>query len=124
MDLLLLPLMFGVVYFVMIRPQQKRQQEAARMLASLDIDDDVITVGGLYGSVVALNDEHVDLQVTADGTILRFRRDAIAKLKRDDEDLSIDSADSVDSEDSATAASEVPAMVEEPVITDDLSDRS
>lgn len=86
MDLLILPLLFGVVYFVMIRPQQKRQQEMVKMLSGLAVDDDVITIGGIYGTVVALDDDHLDLQVTADGTVLRFRRDAIARVVGVDDD--------------------------------------
>ncbi len=127
MDLLFLPLMFGVLYFVVLRPQKKRQQEMAQMLASLVEGADVITVGGIYGTIVAIDDEHLDLQVTAEGTVLRFRRDAIARIERDEDlEASHDSADSADGEDSADAPATLaaPDPTVDDVIKDDLSDRA
>lgn len=81
MDLSFLILLgfFALMWFVLIRPQQKRQKEHAKMLAALTIGDDVVTIGGLHGTVVALGDDTVDLDVTDDVT-LRFQRSAIAKV--------------------------------------------
>ncbi len=108
MDLLFIAALLGMMYFLMIRPQQKRQQEMARMLGSLEVGDDVITVGGMYGTIAAIDDEHVDLHVTADGMTLRFRKDAISRVINDVDD-------SIDSEDSADDA------LDAAPITDDLS---
>lgn len=69
---------FVVMYFVMIRPQQKKQQEREKMLDALEVDDDVVTIGGLHGTVIALDEETADLEVT-DDIVLRFRRSAIAE---------------------------------------------
>ena len=51
MPLLMIVLLFGVMYFMMIRPQQKRRREAEQMQASLGPGDEIVTIGGLYGTV-------------------------------------------------------------------------
>ena len=77
----ILPLvLFGaIMYFLIIRPQRKRQQEAQELQESLSVGADVVTVGGLHGRIDDLGGEHVDLVVDADGTVLRFQRSAIAR---------------------------------------------
>lgn len=100
-ELFPLLLVGAVLYFVALRPQQKRQQEVRAMLASLDVDTDVITIGGMYGTIVELDEEHVDLRVSADGLVLRFQKGAIAKVLRDVdiEDLDADESASESVED-------------------------
>lgn len=90
MDFIILPLMLGVLYVVMIRPQQKRQREMAAMLGGLQIDDDVITAGGMYGTIVDLDEDSVDLRVGDPGPVLRFRREAITRVVREDSDDDLD----------------------------------
>lgn len=77
-SLLIFALFIGVMYFLLIRPQQKRQKEHKEMLGQLSRGDDVVTIGGMHGRVHALTDEYVDLEVT-DDIILRFQRQAIAR---------------------------------------------
>ena len=79
-----LALLFVVMYFLMIRPQQKRQRASREMLAALGKGDDVVTVGGLHGRVYAVADDHIDLQVT-DDVVLRFQRSSIARKVTYDE---------------------------------------
>src|SRR6266540_4125681 len=62
--LLLIVLLFGVMYFLMIRPQQKRRREAQKMQSTLGPGDEVVTVGGLYGTVSSMDDETVTLEVS------------------------------------------------------------
>ena len=59
MGFLPLILMFAVLYFVMIRPQMKRQKELKNMLEALAVGDEVVTVGGLMGKVTNLKDPYV-----------------------------------------------------------------
>jgi preprotein translocase subunit YajC len=56
-------LMFAVIYFLLIRPQQQKAKEHRTMLDNLKKNDDVITSGGLYGKVVALADDVVTLEI-------------------------------------------------------------
>ena len=74
-------LIFSMMYFVMIRPQQKRQKELKAMLESLGVGDEVVTTGGIYGVIKAQTDRVVTLQVD-DGVRLRFDRAAIAQVAK------------------------------------------
>lgn len=76
--ILMIVLLFGVMYFMMIRPQQKRRREAQEMQSSLGPGDEVVTIGGLYGTVVAVEEETVLLEV-APGVQTRYARPAIAR---------------------------------------------
>jgi preprotein translocase subunit YajC len=79
MPLLMIVLLFGVMYFMMIRPQQKRRREAERMQSALGPGDEVVTIGGLYGTVAGVDDETVLLEV-APGVQARYARPAIARV--------------------------------------------
>jgi preprotein translocase subunit YajC len=57
-------LLFGIFYFLLIRPQQKRQREHRELLAHLKKGDQVITSGGLYGRITGLTDTVVTLEIT------------------------------------------------------------
>ena len=84
LQLLLLPLMFVAMYFLLIRPQRKRQQAHDAMLRELRDGDDVVTVGGLHGTVIDIRDDGaVDLEVT-DDVVLRYERSAIQRVLRDE----------------------------------------
>lgn len=87
----LLPLLLigAFVYFAMIRPQRKRQQAFQKMQSELSPGDDVITIGGIHGRVDAIGESYVDLEVT-DDVILRFKRQSIAEILRDEPDASPD----------------------------------
>jgi preprotein translocase subunit YajC len=70
---------FGIMYFLMIRPQQKRERERKSMLASLAKGDNVITSGGICGSVVGLTEDRVVLRVDENVT-MEFVRAAISQV--------------------------------------------
>ena len=77
---LLLPIVFiGVMYFLMIRPQMKRQKEHRAMLDKLQRGDEVLTSGGLAGTVTDIGDNFVTVEV-ANGVQLRVQRGAIANV--------------------------------------------
>ena len=92
MPLLLIVLLFGVMYFLMIRPQQKRRREALQMQSELDSGDQIVTIGGLHGTVVAVADDVVTLEV-APGVNVRFARAAIARVLPRESAESTDAAD-------------------------------
>jgi preprotein translocase subunit YajC len=79
MPLLLIVLLFGVMYFMMIRPQQKRRREAQSMQAALGPGDEIVTIGGLHGTVVAIDDDVVTLEISP-GVTARYARPAIARV--------------------------------------------
>jgi preprotein translocase subunit YajC len=78
-------LMGGVFYFLLIRPQQRRQRQQRALIQSVAVGDEVMTIGGIYGTVRELDDESVTLEV-APGMDIRFTKTAIArKLVYDEE---------------------------------------
>ena len=78
-QLILLPLFFAVFYFLLIRPQQKRVKEHAELVRSLEPGDDVLTNGGLYGTITTIDGQIAELEI-ADGVVVRIQRAAVAEL--------------------------------------------
>src|ERR1043165_9521033 len=72
-------LFFVALYFLMIRPQQKRRRETEQMQRAMGPGDEIVTVGGLYGEVVEINDDVVTLEI-APGVHARYARAAIGKV--------------------------------------------
>ncbi len=85
MDLGLILLMFGVLYFLMIRPQQKRAKEHETMLGDLKKGDIVRTNGGIRGEVTALDERDVTIEI-ADRTRIKVLRSHVAGLDLSPED--------------------------------------
>ena len=77
-DLVMLLLIFGIMYFLLIRPQQKRVKEHAAMLAALRRGDQVVTQGGVVGKIAKVKDEvgEVDVEI-ASGVIVRVMKPTI-----------------------------------------------
>lgn len=71
--------MFAVLYFLMIRPQQKRQKKTNMMLGSLKKGDKVVTIGGLHGTVLDLDNDTVVIRVN-EATKMTFDRSAIRSI--------------------------------------------
>jgi len=82
--LLTFGLMFAVMYFLIIRPQQKRQKEHQKMLDAVKKGDRVITNGGLHGVVKDVR-EDVLLVKIAENTVVELSRGAVASRKGGDE---------------------------------------
>ena len=79
MSMLPLLLMFVVLYFVMIRPQMKKQKEHRAMIDALAKGDEVVTAGGLLGTISKLGDNYVGLQV-ANNVDIQIQRSAIVQV--------------------------------------------
>ncbi len=75
-------LMFVVFYFLLIRPQQKKQKEVAEMIKNLKKGDRVVTNGGLIGTIMAIHDDYVVLKVGDQDTKLEVLRSAITELRK------------------------------------------
>lgn len=72
-------LMFVVLYFLMIRPQMKRQKEQKSMMDALGKGDEIVTSGGLLGKIVKVSDVYVTVEVSAGNEIV-VQKSAIATL--------------------------------------------
>ncbi|OWW22834.1 preprotein translocase subunit YajC [Noviherbaspirillum denitrificans] len=79
MSFLPIILMFIVLYFLMIRPQMKRQKEQKSMMEALAKGDEVVTAGGILGKVTKVTDAYVTLEV-ANGTEIVAQKAAVATL--------------------------------------------
>ena len=74
-----LVVLFALMYFVMIRPQRKRQQEHQSLLQELRKGDKVITAGGIYGQIESLRDDSVVIKVESGATIRVARSSVVGK---------------------------------------------
>jgi preprotein translocase subunit YajC len=72
-------LMFVVLYFVMIRPQMKKQKEHRAMIDALAKGDEVATAGGLLGKVSKMGDAHLGLEI-ANGVEVQIQRSAVIQV--------------------------------------------
>ena len=75
-------LIFVIFYFMIIRPQQKRQKERQKMLDALEKGDKIVTAGGIYGSVVGLEEKTVLVQI-ADNVKVKVDRGSIGSVVRE-----------------------------------------
>lgn len=76
--LISLGLMVAIFYFLLIRPQQRRVRQQRELVNSLDIGDEVITIGGMFGTIKRMSDEEVTLEVSP-GTEIRMVKSAVAR---------------------------------------------
>ena len=74
-----LVLMFAVLYFLMIRPQQKKQKEQREMISALTVGDEVLTSGGIVGKITKVSDNFLTLQI-AEGTEILIERSSIVSM--------------------------------------------
>ncbi len=80
MTLLPLILLIFIMYFLLIRPQKKREKEVNAMRNALKVGDDIITIGGICGKIVKTKDETLIIQVGADKTKMEVMRWSISKV--------------------------------------------
>lgn len=96
--------MFGIMYFLLIRPQKKQQDKVKNMLDSLTVGDSVVTIGGLHGIVDEVNDQLQTVVLDCEGIYLTFDRRAVARILTkgtdtvvtDVEELGTNEPDSID----------------------------
>ena len=78
-------LIFVIFYFLLIRPQQKKQKQQKALLDALKKGDKVIASSGIWGTITNLGKETVTLHI-ADNTKIKMQREQIARIRGDDED--------------------------------------
>ena len=108
--LLMIAMLLLVFWLFMIRPQKKQEQKDAEMRNSLEIGDEVTTIGGIIGKVVSIKGETFVLETTRDKTKIRFLKGAIRSVDVKAADI----AAAVMAEKNETAAPEAEATEETP----------
>ncbi len=78
--IIMLVAMVAVFYFFMYRPQKKQEKETAAMRNSLQVGDEITTVGGIIGKVISIKEETVMIETGRDGTKIRILRSAIKSI--------------------------------------------
>lgn len=76
-SLIFLILMFVVMYFILIRPQKKKEKESKAMQSSLQVGDEIVTIGGIVGLVVQVNKDTVVIETTSNRNKLRIKNWAV-----------------------------------------------
>jgi len=84
LPLLMIVPMFLMLYFVMIRPQQKRQKQWQEMLSNIKAGDKVTTSGGIRGVILSLKDDTIIIRVAPDGIKMEVAKNAIASVTTQD----------------------------------------
>ena len=93
-QVIFLALLIAVFYFVLIRPQKRRAEQHQQLVGSVDVGDEIMTIGGLYGTVTAIGDDDFEMEPSP-GMRLRFVKSAIARrvtedITDDDEEPAMD----------------------------------
>lgn len=123
-SILILVLLFAVMYFLMIRPQKKREKETNAMRAGVQVGDEIVTIGGICCKVVKTKEETIVVQAGPDKIKIELMRWAVSKIVKEGsgrvEKSSVDDFDEVsDAEEQQTRKSKPKrmkkaAVVEEP----------
>jgi preprotein translocase subunit YajC len=97
--LIIMVLMLGVMYVLMIRPQRQRQAHQQSMISGADVGDDVLTTGGIYGTITQAEDDDIVVEIASGVTVHMTRRGIAAVLPpEEEEEEDSDEADDVDAE--------------------------
>ena len=75
----MIALFFGIMYFMIIRPQSKKAKEHATMLNALSKGDEVVTSGGILGKVVKMGDNFIELKISESATV-KIQRHAVTSV--------------------------------------------
>jgi preprotein translocase subunit YajC len=78
-------ILLALMWFMLIRPQRRRQLEAQKMMESLEVGKEIVTAGGLYGTITDLQDDEVRVEV-ADGVEVRLAKRAVAAIVSEEEE--------------------------------------
>jgi preprotein translocase subunit YajC len=77
--------LLALMWFMLIRPQRRRQVEAQRMLQTIEVGKEIVTAGGVYGTITAVEDDEVRLRI-ADGVEIRLAKRAVAGVISEDDE--------------------------------------
>lgn len=83
-SLIFLVLLGAMMYFLIARPQRQRAQRHRQLVESLEVGDEVVTIGGLFGTIESLGDDYLELRVDST-TTLRFVKTAVARVVVEEE---------------------------------------
>ena len=95
--------LLALMWFLLIRPQRRRQLEQQRMINSLRVGQEIVTAGGLYGTVTEVVDDEVRAEI-ADGIEVRIAKRAVAGIIGEEEDEELEEPDEAEAAEDETPA--------------------
>ena len=118
--LIIMALMLGVMYVLMIRPQRQRQAQQQSMIDNAGVGDDVLTTGGIYGTITRVEGDDVVVELAPSLTVHMTRRGIAAVLPPEEEDEDEELEDDEEDADvvDAESAQEASANGDESAVTD------
>ena len=93
--LFIIVIAFLLLYLIVVRPQKRRQTQQQQMISELRVGDEVLTAGGIYGTVSQLEEDLVTVEIAPD-TEVRVARRAIAGVTRDPDDEDDDETEEIE----------------------------
>ena len=80
MTVIMIVLMIGVMYFFVMRPQKKQEKETKNMRDSLQVGDEITTIGGIIGKIISIKEETVMIETGHDRTKIRILKSAVSRV--------------------------------------------
>lgn len=125
--LIVMVLLLGVMYVMLIRPQRRRQAQHQSMIESAGVGEDVLTTGGIYGTVTEVEGDDLVVEI-ADGVSVHMTRRGIAAVlppeeedEEEDEDvLDVDATDELEADEVEAGADEAPITDDEEAVTSEI----
>ena len=103
-SILVLVGLFVLFWLLLIRPQRRRQRAQDEMLAAIEVGDEIVTAGGLYGDVKAIHDDELQVEI-AEGIEVRVARRAVAAVMPDEDEEELEAEPAEEDEPEARPAS-------------------
>lgn len=75
-----LAVMVAIFYFLLIRPQKKRQRQMADMLDNLQVNDEIVTAGGIMGKIASIKEDSVTIETGADRVKIKLEKNSISRV--------------------------------------------
>lgn len=79
-SLIMMVSLFAIMYFLMIRPQKKKMEEANKMRSEMKIGDRIVTVGGIRGKVTSITDDSFEIETGSDFQRIEFLKHALSYI--------------------------------------------
>jgi preprotein translocase subunit YajC len=102
--LIVIVVLFAAFWLFLVRPQRRRTQEQELLIASLEVGDEIVSAGGLYGEITEIEGEELHVEI-ADGLVVRMARNAVVGIVEVEEEPADESQEEPDKE-STTVSSE------------------
>jgi preprotein translocase subunit YajC len=103
--LIVIVVLFALFWLLLVRPQRRRTQEQESLIESLEVEDEIVSAGGLYGVIREIEGEELQVEI-ADGLIVRMAKNAVVGIvEHDEEDEEDEEADEAQSLEGGTTAS-------------------